>query len=293
MELKLFQRWEIDDDKWNNHIASSPQGNVYGLTWYLDAMTDGHWQALVSKNYLTLMPFYKKSKYLIPYITQPFLCQRLGIFNAENNLSTLEIDIFYRKLANSVLKYDILTAHNIPSKSNHKTRENHILNLEFSYDGLSKNYNRNTKRNLTAAANIENHIITDEVEVTDLIDFFRKNDPTLLLDKHYKKVMQLIKSALVQNNGFLLVAKENNELRAAAFYIEFGSRIYFLICASDVRGKETKSMYYLIDDIIRKYSGQSKIFDFTGSNIKSIAQRNLGFGAEVETYFHVHGGLFM
>ena len=289
--MELLKRREIDDEKWNNRIASSPQANVYALTWYLDAMTDSKWQAWVSGDYQIVMPIYKKSKYLIPYITQPFLCQRLGIFSAVKNLPTLEIDSFYNKLANSVLKYDILTAYNIPSKSNHRTKENHILNLELGYDDLSKNYNRNTKRNLTAAANIENHIITDEVGVSELIGFLKEHDPTLLLDKHYEKVTTLMTSALAQSNGLLLAVKENNELRAAAFFIEFGNRIYFLLCASDVRGKETKSMYYLIDHVIRKYSGQPKIFDFTGSNIKSIAQRNLGFGAEVEVYFHVHGGL--
>lgn len=287
MEVRSLKRWEIADDKWNNSILLSPQGNVYALTWYLDAMTDGDWQALILGDYYAVMPFYKKSKYLIPYITQPFLCQRLGIFNAKEHMDSLEIEKFYEKLGERVFKYDILTAYNIPLKSKHHLRENHILSLEFTYDELLNNYNRNTKRNLAVARSVQNHTITEDAEINEIIAFLKKNDPTLLLEKHNTKVIKLIQSAISEKNGSLLVAKENNELRAAAFFIVFGDRIYFLICASDERGKEIRSMYYLIDYVIRKNAKQAKVFDFTGSSIKSIAQRNLGFGAQVETYYHV------
>lgn len=287
MELRLLQRWEIDDGKWNKSVTSSSQVNVYAITWYLDAMTDSKWQAWISGDYAIVMPFYKKSKYGIPYVTQPFLCQRLGLFSSLKEISAYTIDAFYDKLSARVYKYDVLTSDNFPSKVKHNIKENHILDLSISYENLGKNYNRNTKRNLAFANTVESHDVTESAGVTTQIEFLKDNDPTLLITKHHTKIETLIRAAITQKNGFLVSVMENNEIRAAAFFITCGNRIYFLLCASDPRGKDIKSMYLLIDHMILKYAGQDKIFDFTGSTIKNIAQRNLGFGASVERYYHV------
>lgn len=80
MTIKVLKRAEIDDDKWNNSIVGSNCNNIYGLTWYLDAVTDKNWQALVANDYEIILPFLKKWKYFIPYITQPFLCQSFHFY---------------------------------------------------------------------------------------------------------------------------------------------------------------------------------------------------------------------
>lgn len=292
MNLRLLQRKEIDDEKWNNTISSSHKVNVYANTWYLDAMTDSKWQAWISGDYEIVMPFYKKYKYGIPYISQPLLCQRLGLFSKKKEITNNEIDAFYDKLSPKVFKYDILTNDDFPLKLKHVTKENHVLNLALTYENLLKNYNRNTKRNLAFARAVENHHVNENTDIKAQIDFLKDNDPTLLIDKHHLKVEKLIYSSISLKNGFLVSVVENDEIRASAFFILFGNHVYFLLCASDHRGKEIKSMYLLIDHVIQKHAGENKIFDFTGSNIKNIAQRNLGFGASVERYYHVKGSWF-
>jgi hypothetical protein len=289
MELRLLQREEIDDEKWDNYIANSSQSNVYGLTWYLDAVTQGRWQALVSGDYDIVLPFLKKSKYFLPYITQPFLCQRLGLFCKEKEIPADVIDAFYDKLSAKVVKYDVLTTGNFSLKLKHGIKENHIIDLTLSYENLANKYNRNTNRNLAFAKKVESQKVTYHAHTTTQIDFLKDNDPTLLINKNHTKVESLIKSAISLKSGFLISVMENNEIRSAAFFLTFGNRIYFLLCASDPRGKEIKSMYLLIDHVIKRYAEEYKIFDFTGSNIKNIAQRNLGFGASVERYYHIFG----
>jgi hypothetical protein len=289
MELRLLQREEIDDEKWDNYIANSSQSNVYGLTWYLDAVTQGRWQALVSGDYDIVLPFLKKSKYFLPYITQPFLCQRLGLFCKEKEIPADVIDAFYDKLSAKVVKYDVLTTGNFSLKLKHGIKENHIIDLTLSYENLANKYNRNTNRNLAFAKKVESQKVTYHAHTTTQIDFLMDNDPTLLINKNHTKVESLIKSAISLKSGFLISVMENNEIRSAAFFLTFGNRIYFLLCASDPRGKEIKSMYLLIDHVIKRYAEEYKIFDFTGSNIKNIAQRNLGFGASVERYYHIFG----
>lgn len=292
MEIRLLRRNEIDDEKWNKSIATSIHVSVYALTWYLDAMTDSKWQAWISGDYEIVMPFYKKYKYGIPYITQPFLCQRLGLFHNKKEITPNEIDAFYDKLSSKVFKYDILTNDDFPFRLKHVKKENQILDLTLTYENLVKNYNRNTKRNLTFAKAVENHHVNENKDIKAQIDFLKDNDPTLLLKKHYSKVEILIKSSISLKSGFLVSVVENDEIRASAFFILYEKRVYFLLCASDHRGKQIKSMYLLIDHVIQKYAGENKIFDFTGSNIQSIAQRNLGFGASVENYYHVKGSWF-
>lgn len=289
MDVRSLERGEIDDEKWDHCIATSAHSNVYGLTWYLDAVTERKWQALVSGDYEIVLPFLKKSKYFIPYITQPFLCQRLGLFHREKEISAHVIDVFYDKMTAKVFKYDVLTSGNFPLKQKHDIKENHIIDLNLSYENLANNYNRNTNRNLAFAKKVESQDVTYHADTTRQIEFLKDNDPTLLINKNHTKVESLIKSAISLKNGFLISVMENNEIRSAAFFLTFGNRIYFLLCASDPRGKDIKSMYLLIDHVIKSYAEEYKIFDFTGSNIKNIAQRNLGFGASVERYYHIFG----
>jgi hypothetical protein len=67
--------------------------------------------------------------------------------------------------------------------------------------------------------------------------------------------------------------------------MRFNKRIYFLLIASDAFAKKNGLTFALIDHMIAHYAGQFELFDFTGSQMKTIAQRNEGFGAQIETYF--------
>jgi hypothetical protein len=73
--MKLLKRENIIDLKWNDCIRKSPNGLMYGLTWFLDALVD-RWEGLVwekDKEYIAVFPIPIRKKFGFKYVYPPFL----------------------------------------------------------------------------------------------------------------------------------------------------------------------------------------------------------------------------
>lgn len=286
MAFKVLMRNQIDDHQWNSCINLSENRSVYALTWYLDAVTDAKWKAIVLDDYRAVMPVFRKCKFFIPYVMQPLLCQQLGIFSGDTFLSALEVNNFFQILKQGILKFDIMCSSNLPEDISYIKKVNHVIKMDNNYEAISSEYNRNVKRNINTC-NKEAFTYSETIDTEIFLDFIITHDQTNIVSKCRTNIKNLIDSAFNRKAAFFAVLYEDNSIRAAAFFIEDMDRLYFLLCASDQRGKKTKAMYLLIDLVIKKYAGKKKYFDFTGSNISSIARRNLSFGSDEEIYFHL------
>ena len=122
----VLQRSEIDTKLWDKCIASSPFRRIYAFSWYLDAVTDGQWCALVSDDlYTAVMPYYPKRKWgIIPYIYRPFQCQQLGIFSKDLDLDQWE-KLFFEFLTK---KYPII---NLTGHAGHRFADRNVHWLIF------------------------------------------------------------------------------------------------------------------------------------------------------------------
>ena len=78
--IYFVKRNQIDEEKYNNCIATSLQSRMYAYSWYLDIVAD-NWNVLVLDDYEAVMPLPFHKKFLISYISQPFFTQQLGVFS--------------------------------------------------------------------------------------------------------------------------------------------------------------------------------------------------------------------
>ena len=286
MGIRFLSRDEIDDKKWDDCIKSSSSNIVYGLTWYLDAITAKKWTAYVLDDYKAVMPFIRKFTFLIPRVIPPLLCQQLGIFSKNDLLSQSNCDTFYSMLKRNMWRFDVKTKTNLPENVHMDIKINHVLLLDKSYEDIEKKYNRNTKRNILQAKNVKLNLLKPLDYITTF-EFLMLNDPSGIIKKYAANIKNFMATVHLLNKGFSIVAMENNIIRAAALLIVEDDRLYFTLCASNDKGKKTKAMYLIIDHIIKEYSGSKKIFDFTGSSIENISRRNDGFGSDKEIYYHL------
>jgi Acetyltransferase (GNAT) domain len=286
-KLKYLEREEIDIDKWDDIIKKSLQSRIYAYSWYLDAMTDGKWSALIIDDYVTVFPILAKKILSIPYITHPYLCQQLGLFTTDLGYIDQHSNIIIKYLKSNFLKTETTINSHFKVGKNINVRSNHILALDGKYTEIYKNYNRNTKRNINKADEGK-LILSNSKDVPSFIEFMKTHDETDVVRRIEKNILALVETSFDKGNGTLIIAEDELGIHSAAFYIMDEHRIYFLLCASDALGKERKAMFLIIDDIIRRYAGQKFIFDFTGSNMENIARRNVGFGAETEIYYHLN-----
>jgi len=282
--FKHLKRHEIDVVKWNEAIKNAVNTRIYAYSWYLDVMTDRQWSALIYKDYDCVFPLLVKTRFYLKYVTHPYLCQQLGIFSKTSDQQDIYSTHVLNYLRVNYFKTDCSVNSNFMKNEYLKAKTNHILDLNKPYNEIKKSYNRNTKRNIGKAL-AEMVVIEETSDINSFLHFMKKNDNTKIVNSIEKNIHMLMETTFKLGRGLLIFAKDHSGLNAVAFFIIDENRIYFLLCSSDKSGKEKKAMYFIIDSVIKRFAGNNKILDFTGSNITNIARRNLGFGAIDEPYF--------
>lgn len=151
------------------------------------------WQAIVDENYKAVFPVFKKEvRYSIYH--NAFLCQRTGIVTISDYHPdpAAYIKLF---LAQNLLKMDLKMVSPVIPVGKTNIRVNHILPLTKSYQDISKDYNRNTVRNIKTSQKSGTDI-TMEYDVDLMFNFIKDYDITGLTQKFSRQVKQLISQSI-------------------------------------------------------------------------------------------------
>jgi hypothetical protein len=277
---------DIDKSKWDECVSSSPAALVYAYSWYLDLVAPG-WTALVKGDYKAVMPLPLRRKYTINYVFQPPICQQLGIFSSipvnadmlHEFLSSLPKPIRYLAInlnfSNSVEGFRY---HAVPMV-------NYELDLNNLYEKTAERFSSNTRKNIAKA--VKQIKVKENIPVQTLVDLKRKNPDLKMPSAYYKWMGKFCQSLIDKGVGEIIGAEYNSKICAAAFFVHFGKRVYYLIPVSDAEGKKNSAMFAIIDSVLQKYSGTNTIFDFEGSIYPGIARFFEGFGAYSSNYFSI------
>jgi hypothetical protein len=291
-EIRLIEYRNIDYQKWDQCIKSSPFGIAYAYSWYLDRICP-HWDALVWGDYLYVMPLVNNSKFGIKYVYQPFFTQQLGVFSnfpPEPEIVNAFLNAIPGKFRLTDMK---LNLGNRPTTGAFQTSENktYQLHLQPGFEILQENYNTNTKRNIRKS--IDNKVFISPVY--DIPMFLKFTQANLLhkspevKSKHYQALQKVISFALYNQTGEIYGAWDStNSLIAAAFFVSANQKSIYLAASSNSTGTEQSAMFLLIDQFIRNNAGKYLTLDFEGSNMPGVARFYAGFGAQPQTYFSVH-----
>ncbi len=286
--LKILERKDINDDKWNQCISNSINYRHQALTWHLDIVSPG-WKGVIYGDYEAVMPYPLMHKYGIPVLLQPVFCQQLGIFSP-GNLDKSVIVNFYRYLRRPFpVQYNINSSFPPLEYAEHRFQKlpNIELNLNLSYTELFNNYSKNTKRNIKkaqkASINIE--------EVTPYEDLFFVHYKNLRFKfNNRKKILfkKIIYEAFKREEGLIYIATNNNDkIIAIAFFIKFNNRLTFIVSSSSKQGYKTHAMYYIFDEIIKRFSNNDTILDFEGSATTGVAKFYKSFGGIDNPYLQI------
>ncbi len=173
-------------------------------------------------------------------------------------------------------------------------RRAQFLRLHSGYDELRKKYDNNLKRNLQKAEK-NNLTVRTDISPEKVTDYFRKGRGKELGNfstKDYETLTKILTKAVHTDNGFTLGAyANNNELLAAAGFLQDDKRIIFLKGGSSDAGKELGAMHMIMDSVIRQNQNKNLLFDFGGSVVPSVARFYKSFGTEDYLYLHVKRNL--
>lgn len=286
--IKYIKHSNINKEKWDKCIVTSRNRIVYALSWYLDRLSP-NWDALIEKDYESVMPIIHGKKYYLNYIYNPFFSARLGVFSKKELNNALLSDFFdkipskYRLISIKVNSYQHLNIENF----NSETCVNYELELNKSYEGLFKSFSKNHKKNIRKSYKT-GLFIKKEIDIEGLVHlkkelmFSIKNNK--INESHFESLKSLLSFAQNKKNTVTYNAyNTKQELCASAvFLLKFNRAVIY--SATNKIGKKFRAGYVLIDCFLKDFAESNIVLDFAGSNIKGIADFNAGFGSSKYTY---------
>jgi len=288
MIIHYLRHQQIDLQRWDAAIDRAPNGLPYAYSWYLDAVTAGSWDALVTPEYAAVMPLPWNRRLLgLRQCYQPIFSQQLGVFGAGIDEETVQRFLLALPSAFRLVRLHLNEGNRckLPGIALSE-RTNLVLDLNRPYAQIRKNYSKGLRSCLKRAAS--RHRAEELSDPGPALAFFRTQlgGRLRLRDRHYTRLHRLLGEALARDQGRLIgVYDAEGHLTAATFFLLSHRRVINLLSASSPAGRDRYSMHYLLDRQIQQHAGQPLLFDFEGSQIEGVARFFKSFGSERRAYF--------
>lgn len=288
--IKRLKNHQIDKLRWDAAIYNSDDPHIYLLSWYLDIVSP-NWECFVEDDYTWVFPLPIKHKFGIPYLVQPQLCQKLGVYGIGVKSSTARK--FYKKLYWQFPYFNLQLNNSLGLEQRKylNGRINYTLDLTPTYEVLKKDYHENTLRNIKKASAKQLRI--HDCEIDEFLGF-SKVYMKGLSEEQFPVYNLLIKEAFKKKAARLIkVTGNDGQMLACACFLVWNQQILYLEGAASEEGKNHSAMFLLFDSIIKEYSETGWLLDFEGSMIAGVAKFFRGFGAKASYYYHLKKYLFI
>ena len=290
-EIIYLKHEEIDQNKWDDCISNAPNGLIYGYSYYLNHMAE-NWDGLVLNDYEAVMPLIWNKKMGIKYLYTPYFISQLGIFGnfpISNQLTSKFIysipDFF--SYADLCLNEQNQIENSIDYLI--KRRTNYIIPLQRRHEEIYAEYSKEAKKNIRQA--YKNKLkLGESLPSHEIIKMYSSayGDKSKINERHYQNFENLIDYSVKSGRGISVFVKDfEDEICASAFFGIDHKRIYYLIGAPTEKGRKLQATSFMINEIIKRYSGTGLIFDFEGSDLSNVAAFYKKFSPQKKEYFNL------
>ncbi|MGB0166131.1 MAG: hypothetical protein ACPF8V_04685 [Luteibaculum sp.] len=288
MEYRLYKRSEIDTEAWENCLNTGDFRTVYAHYWYLDAICNFHWEALIFGDYEKVFPLPVNRKLLgFKQVYQPALCQQLGLFGKDITQTELEKAIHFIKKRYLRVNTNI-NHHNLELLAGSESiwpKTNMLLDLNRDYEEIQQGYSKALRKRIRKWKQVL--AVRTVLDVAGLCRFYFENlNSKLQVPISVQKQIEHLLNAVIQNNRgeILEVINEQGEPICMGFFIKDFGRIYNVFGASNTEGREKHAMAVLLDFMVENNSRKAQFLDFEGSEIEGVATFFSSFGTQIEKY---------
>jgi hypothetical protein len=284
-QIRIIPSKELDRERWDACIALDQKGLIYSYCWFLDGII-GEWDGLVVNDYEAVMALPRKKKWGIEFVGMPAFVQRLGlsgryddeIIHMAGQAVRERFKLIEYAAAEPMLFGDVTK----------RRKTNFVMPLVETYEVISDRYTSACKKNVGKARK-RGCELAEDVEVKDVLKFYGQvyGGLAAYTDKHFEVLERLLEAAATRRPYHVAGVRnrETNELVYAGLLLDDGRRVYYVLGAPNRDGREMRATYFFIDEMIRKFCGSRKIFDFEGSDIPDVATFYQSFSPEAEYYY--------
>ena len=255
-------------------------GLIYARSFYLDTMAE-KWSALIQGDYEAVMPLTWNRKFGMSYLFQPPFMAQLGIFDL-NKKDPIDAENFIHQAKKHFKFCEIhLNAGNAVREG--VPRTNFILALEKSYSEIHGGYKKRLLENLSEAESNDLHYSkSDDFSATTTL--FEKTYGSRfpqVKKRHYLKFLSLC-HALVDRDMLLVrqVRDGSGQLLSSSIFFNDSRRIYNIMSVTLKAGRDKRSHFLLIDQLIREFASHPLLLDFEGSELPGVAEFYRKFGSK-------------
>lgn len=290
-EIIYVKRSSIDTQKWDACIDADTEPQLYGYSWYLDAIADGQWDALIYGDYKAVFPLPRQRKWGVLVVYQPFFCQQLGLFSS---LDSLEQNDFLKAIPKAFFKVHLQLRNQKNLGTELAMRTNYVLNLNRPYQEIADGYSSDCKKNLRKAER-ESVQIIETKNPSEVIDLYKKvwgPANKVVKEIHYQRFDNACERAKLHNAIVCLKAVKGEQILGRAIFLKSKSFLHYVCAAPTAEGKALGIMHSIIDHAIQQYARTNIKLDFEGSEIPGVAEFYQKFGPERSDYFVFNRKLF-
>lgn len=285
--IQIVHSANLDKNKWNGCIRSDHNGLVYSRSWFLDHMADD-WYGLVVNDYQAVMALPVKSKFGIKIVGMPAFAQRLGLVGSyDGNIAKqVEREVLNFARAIQYASTDPIQFENAAVKK----RNNFILDLKKGYESILDNYTAQCRKNISKSVS-RGCSMAKNVSIDDVFALYRRayGSKAAYSDDQFDRLRRLLQDVLTRGECHIAgVRNTSGELVYAAALLDDGKRLYYILGAPTEQGRQTRATYFFIDNILSRFAGSGKIFDFEGSDLPDVAKFYQSFSPEIEHYYQFY-----
>lgn len=254
--------------------------------WYIALLSDYKVKIFIYQDFQTVffVPF--RSKFGIQYAFMPSFLQKLNFIGLNSGINPI-IKILFKTFRFGEISLLQKPAMSIGDNI-FRDRKNYRLDLNATFEDISKKYAKNHIRNCKKAASIE--VLTGS-DFAGLISIFKSEKKTVFQKKQMNEFLfnlkKIEKCDHIKKHTLIFNAFIESRLVASIFLINYNGVLYYILGSSIKSDKHLSSLglYKLFDFVIKKYSNQNLILDFEGSDHDGIARFFKGFGSTEFNYF--------
>ncbi len=291
-QLKFTHSNSINRIKWDEVLLKMPNSLPYAASWYLDAVTNDSWDALIADDYSFIMPLPSKKKAGIKYLPTPLFIQQLGIFGLSPCTESICEKFIRQIVANyKFIEFNFNHFNLVTEKPEYSLKErcNMLLKLPVERSLISSNYSDNTKRNIQKSE--KHNLRFGTTSIRSIINLFKDNKESSLQNwkvENYNVLERLYNMSALRGYGKAYgMYHPDGQLLCGAFFMEWNSRAIFLFSGNSELGMQTGAMSALIDNYIRECPSKIDTLDFEGSDNQGLKRFYQSFGANEANYVHL------
>lgn len=289
MELSYLRGKDIDRQRWDAAVAADPACLPYGFSWWLDAVTNSHWDGMILDDYRVVFPLPRRRSFgRFTQVQRADFTQQGGPFG---QLLPDDVEHILAGLPKSILRFSLplreqLTLASPPAGRKTFSRNNLVLPLTSSLADVRAGYSRSIRRQLKSET--KGKLSPTSIE-TVIAEYRLTAGPKAgLQETHYRSIHRLASACVFHQAGYCYRYDDPEQgLLAAGFFPAYRGRIINLFAASTETGYQLGGMPKLLDAIISRHFNETHLLDFEGSDNTGIAAFFKSFGAESRPYLFV------